>query len=436
MRDTGSEHVWSKTGSRIRLPRARRVSLKTLLIAAPLLAATAFAMVGFVAAPAGSPKSPPPPAVAGPTTTATPQGSEAVLAERPSPPPSPVESGVEQPMDWTPQLSYICKPAGVASHYVVPPPSSSAATAITYSGQGAITVFDPATNTSHVVVPAGRQCSYVHPRFVDRRTLAFLNDYSIEIVDIASGRVRILTTALGKTDWAMDFAIDRVNGRISVLAFDPKGNENIIVSSLSTGRTLFRKKVGVLCACDGGAPTGVEWSKDGTMLLVSAGIADGNVYVFDQTGRTVFPKAPGWDAHWLGATHSFIFNSTAKSFGEWTRVNVATGKRTLVFKADVNSTSYIQPASSPDGSRFAITDQENGRVAWFDFQTRKLTSIDGDHAYPIWLDNDRLAFSGVKTCNCEYPAFSPTGAVGALSLGTRSWTRMHMTQTIDADVLF
>jgi hypothetical protein len=60
MRDTDDEQIWSKTGSRIRFPR--RVSLKLVLIAAPLLAATAIAAVGFVAAPAGSPKSPPPPA--------------------------------------------------------------------------------------------------------------------------------------------------------------------------------------------------------------------------------------------------------------------------------------------------------------------------------------------------------------------------------------
>ena len=427
MRDTESEHVWSKAGSRIRLPRAPRVSRKTLLVAAAFLAMASLATVGFVAAPAGSP--PPPTGVAEPvatvqeTPTDTPTPTE-------TPTPAPVASPVEQPgSGWTqPGLSHICKPVGKAAGYMFPAPTSSNA-AIAYSDQGSIWVYDKASNTSRLVLPESRQCGYYRPQFYNRRLIAFYNQTYVQLVDTVTGEIRALRTYMNKTDWAWDYAINAKSGNIAVLVSDTVANLKVVVSSMKTD-VLYRHKVGTICACDG-VPMNLEWSRDGTMLLVSAGAAP-QVHVLDLQGREVIPSFDGSDAHWLGSTHSFVFSSVRNGVSAWQRVDVGTGRRTTMF----SSSGLSWPVPSPDGTRVAFTDQTDPRVAVYDFTTRKLTVLRGSHAYPLWLGDDTIVFSGATRCNCEYPDFTTTGAVGALSLSTGRWTRMNMTDTIDAQVVF
>jgi Tol biopolymer transport system component len=236
-----------------------------------------------------------------------------------------------------------------------------------------------------------------------------------------------------KTEWTWDYAFNPKAGSLAVLVSEPNADLKVIVSSIKAA-IYFRHKVGVITATDG-MPENLEWSQDGSLLLVAAGVSDVRVHVIDLAGREVIPPVPGIDAHWLGPDHAFVYNSTKGGLAEWTKFDIETGKRTRLFTAEYDSASYINPTASPDGKRLAFTEQENGHVVWYDFKTRKLTLIKGNHAYPIWLDNDTIAFSGAAPCNCEYPAFATTGAVGALSLSTGRWTRMNMTDTSDAQVI-
>lgn len=429
MRDTDSEHVWSKPGPRFRLPRAPRVSLKTLLIVAPLLAATAFAMVGFVAAPAGSPKSPPPPAVAAeplsslisaPTETPTPTDTpspEATVAVPPDPPPP------------------HCKPK---AHPLSASPAKGSLIFTDVSTSARLVIFDPQSKKRSVVLDGGQGCGFLQPRFIDDHTVQFVksSEYPAEFggasLDVRTGTLRMLSRDPQKWDWIAYTAMSPDGSKLAVLG-EIGGEQPFLlrVTSTPSGHVLYTKRLGHICYCDGGwIPAELKWSADNDILLVSVPLPPDDafgIYSFNAAGKPVRTLIKGSYPRWIGSARAFIYQDRT---GNWWRVD---GLYAAPKPFIVTNRSLQGPVFSPDLSKIAFWDLNDLSLVVFDTATKKLTTIATNRISPVWLDGDTVLSTGVKTCNCE--GFDFTYVSWSTSVTTGRSTRIGSFAWGDADVL-
>jgi len=431
MRDTGSEHVWSRSGPQIRLPRARRVSLKTTLIAAPLLTATAFAMVGFVAAPAGSP--PPPPAVA-----AEPMAS-LLQAPRETPPPpatsevEPTPSDVSQADSPPPH----CRPT---AHRFTGHATTGAMVFSNLDNMG-LSIFDPATHKVELVIEGHSACSFLQPRFINDHTIQFVieSPYAAEtrpaLLDLSSGSIHSLQNETQDWDWVAAAAVSPDATEVAQLGEThtdaAHGAHSFLlrVSSTDSGRTLYTRRLGYICYCDGDwTPAELRWSSDGSILLVAVPLSDGHgVYTLNSQGRDVRAAAEGAYPRWIGSSRAFVYQDRS---GNWLRVDSLYAKPKLLFKT---TRALGGPAFSPDQTKIAFWDVNEWSLLVFDTGSKKLTTLAKMRISPLWLDNDTVLSTGVKTCNCEGYGF--TGVSWSTSLTTGRSTRLGSFSWADADVL-
>ena len=71
-------------------------------------------------------------------------------------------------------------------------------------------------------------------------------------------------------------------------------------------------------------------------------------------------------------------------------------------------------------------------IVVYDFQTRSMRRFGRNRGNPLWLDDDTLVITGVKTCDCE--GLDYTGLNWALTLSTGKTQRITV-NPLEADVL-
>jgi hypothetical protein len=149
--------------------------------------------------------------------------------------------------------------------------------------------------------------------------------------------------------------------------------------------------------------------------------------VLSRKGQDVRSKIRGAYPRWIGRTRSFIFND---EHGNWQRVDMGSATRHTFLKT---SASLADPMFSPDNRKLAFWDMAKLNIVVYDFDTKTLRQLGRNQANPLWLDNDTLAVTGVRTCNCE--GLDYTGVSWTLSLTSGKTQQIRMTSTVEADVL-
>jgi len=423
--DGHREQVWNKRGSRLQLPRVPRPSLKTSLKALPGIGIVSLTLVGFLAVPAGSP--PPPPAVAAePIATVETTPTPVEIVDTPPAPPAP------EP------VIPVCRPKGIGSGHL-PPPSDgqNAITVVHTNSRSSVNLYDVKTRTSRILVRATAECGYFAPRFVDSRTVAFIVQSRIAVVDTVTGATHLIQTNLKKDDPVWGFSASRAGGRVASLG-GWGGNPLVLtISSLDTGVKIFSRRLGYLCACDGTpTPLEVSWSPDGTLLLVGVTETDdsGSIYMFDRSGHQVRGRIKGGTARWIGQRSFIIETVSSNAVRTWVKIDTAGHRQTLFTTASILS----MPRLSPDGTKIAFSDSDGyaARFQVYDLSTKTLRGYGHLRSWPLWLSNNTVAVSRFAPCNCEGVPFQMTGVVDAVDLTSGSVSRIGLHETVDADALF
>jgi len=421
----GDEQIWTKRGSRVRLPSIPRPSRATLLRATPSVGVVSLSLVGLLAVPAGSP--PPPPAVA----------AAPIASTEPVPTPSPEPTDTPSPVEQ-PQVRPVCHPRGFANPGLPPASRDGGASTIAYSHGSGIWLYGISTNSARELVRGTSVCGFYFPRFIDRRTIAFADDASdLHTVDILTGAIHSLPSHLPghwPDRWlaAYDIATGRTMAELGRgQLVDGRTSYELAVSSLTTRKLIFSKQLGLVCECDGGDPLSLEWSRDGSLLAVGVTTSSESlVYVFDRSGKQALVPQKGFGATWLAGTHTLIFGRHGTHRDVWTHFDIANHNRFDFLPGR----SLESPIPSPDGSKVAFTDDSRGRVVVFDFNSRTSKTLQGAHAYPLWLDGDRVAAAAVVSCICEGPQFQPSGKVDSISLSTGRVVRLVLGLTWGVDL--
>jgi len=419
MGDRNSDQVWHKPGSRVHLPPLPRPSRATLLRAIPSVGVVSLSLVGLLAVPAGSP--PPPPAVAA-APIETP--SALTVVETPSPEPSPSEFVTEDPDPPH------CRQR---AHAVSRLPATGSVV-YTDSQQDLVSLFDRATGKRTIVLDGGA-CGFVHPRFIDAHTIAYetssayIAENGFFLLNLTSGKIERPRGSGRHWAWLAATALRPDGSALAELgALDEAKAFLLRVTSTRTGRVVYTRSLGYVCYCDGGwTPQELRWSPDGSLLLVSLpGTAYNEVFLLNPKGQNVRPPVAGAYPRWIGSSRTFFYEDGK---GDWVRVD-SLGARPTVF---IRPNLFLgDPVLSPDQSRIAFWDMDKLNIVVYDFQTRSMRRFGRNRGNPLWLDDDTLVITGVKTCDCE--GLDYTGLNWALTLSTGKTQRIAV-NPLEADVL-
>jgi hypothetical protein len=422
--DGHREQVWNKRGSRFQLPRVPRPSLKTLLKALPVIGIASVSLVGFLAVPAGSP--PPLPAVAAePIATDQPTDTPTIDPVVSTPSEQPVQ---EPPLPPPPH----CHPR---VHRISTQPTPGT---VVYADlpRGSIFLYDPKTDKQTVVLDAKVGCNFRYPAFVNDHTIryAIFADYPKEagnfLLDMGAASVRRLKSSGTKWDWIAFSSVSPDGSRIAELgAVAGASTFTLVVSSTDTGRILYGTTLGWICGCDGDfTPQDLRWSSDGAFLLTAVPTQTSHeVLLLDARGRNVRTPLMGAFPRWIPNTHAFIFQDPK---GDWSRADGLVAKPHVFY---ATTSQLIDPALSPDKTKLAFWDLIKLNVVVYDLSTGKAQRFGKLQGNPMWLDDETLAVTGVRTCNCE--GLEYTGKSWSLQITSGRTQPIRMTSTLEADVL-
>jgi len=302
-------------------------------------------------------------------------------------------------------------------------------------------LYDVAANMRHELARAGSTCGFLWPQFINARTVVSLfgsGTGKLVSFDIVTGRSHFINMHLPgepQNTWLAAYAIASSTSTLAVLSNQGSNSFDLVVSSIASNRVLFKKELGFVCQCDGGpAPIELRWSRDGMLLAVDVAGQDASnlLYVYDRAGKRVRGPLNGNAPRWLGTSHSFLYQDYARGRLEWTKLDVTTGRSTPI----PTQSGLTLPVLTPDGSRVAFNDDAAMHVVVYDFATRTETALAGRHAYPLWLDNDRVMLPPVRRCDCESPPYTPYGTADSVSVLTGHTVRTAMPGTNDADVWY
>jgi hypothetical protein len=73
-------------------------------------------------------------------------------------------------------------------------------------------------------------------------------------------------------------------------------------------------------------------------------------------------------------------------------------------------------------------------VVVYDLSTGKAQRFGQLQGNPMWLDDETVAVTGVRTCNCDGRDY--TGRTWSLKITSGRTQPIRMTSTLEADVLF
>jgi hypothetical protein len=418
----GRETIWEKRGSKFQVPRIPRPTGAAAWLAVPMVSLAAALTIGLVATPAG------PPAPPGSAVAIQPVASIDSVDASPSSDPTMDPTPIDSPSpDETPPP---CVAHGHGTGAVPARPSGDSATSVVFEDGSTLWLYDVKTNTKMALVKGDENCWFGTPQFIGRRTVAYLDDGAMRTVDTVTGAIRTLDTTHQKWDWLDRVAVSEDGSKIAVLGGTGGTQFLVSVTSATSGKILFSRKLGYICYCDGDwVPRALTWSRDGAILLVDVPTETDShkVYVLDRNGKDAVSPREGNYPLWIGPTHTFLYENVAKA-DSWDTMDVTTGARTTLLKA----TNLADPALSPDGKRIAFSDMLHLKAEVYDISTKTVHWYGRHQIFPVWLDDDTLAVSGVRTCNCE--GLDYTGAGTAIALSTSKTWPLRLT-TYDADVL-
>jgi hypothetical protein len=386
----GEEHVWTKRGSRFQLPHVPRPSRATLLRAIAVLGVASLALIGFIAVPVGSPTPPPPAVAATPTTSSSPTDTptadpvvESTPSEQPPPPPPHCHPHVHRT--------------------AIQPTRGTVVYADLHLGS--ISIYNPGTDSRTVVVDSKIGCDFLYPAFVNDHTIRYtiLTEYPKEagtfLLDLRTASVRRLKSSAIHWDWTAFVSVSPDGSKIAELGGTGADTSfTLVVSSTSTGRTIYTRAIGWICGCDGDwTPEDLHWSSDGAFLLVAIPTPTSHqVLLLDSRGRNVRSPLLGAYPRWIPSTRSFIFQD---SKGNWARSDGLTATPHVFYRT---TSQLMDPAFSPDNTKIAFWDLIKLNVVVYDLSTGNAHHLGKNQGNPMWIDNDTLVVTGVQSCgDCE-----------------------------------
>ena len=250
------------------------------------------------------------------------------------------------------------------------------------------------------------------------------------LLDMRSASVRRLKTSDIKWDWIAFSSVSPDGSRIAELGQVAGASTfTLVVSSTDTGRIFFRRSLGWICGCDGDwTPQDLRWSSDGAFLLAAVPTGTSHeVLLLDARGRNVRTPLKGAFPRWIPNTHAFIFQDAKLN---WSRADGLVAKPHVFY---VTTSQLMDPALSPDKTKLAFWDLIKLNVVVYDLSTGKAQRFGKLQSNPIWLDDETLAVTGVRACNCE--GIEYTGKSWSLQIMSGRTKPIRMTSTVEADVL-
>lgn len=311
------------------------------------------------------------------------------------------------------------------------------------SEHGSVVVYDVAADTVSTVLELDAHCWVGQVALRDRRTLTFTHDRAVYELDLPTGEVKTHDVGLdpGATSWSPD------GSTLAFVSFEPRSPKlSLSLFDVRTGDIrrlrLFPTDVWGRCGWQGDE-TRIEWSRDGTRLLVTNTAfddPDGTIFVMDLTGRDLTRPRYGTFARWLADSSSVVYQSLQGDLERrWRIVDVLTGEEEVLAIEGWR----FRPALSPDGSLLAYDDggypdQEAPTTMVFDLATRRERPVADGFAGPIWLDGRSLAVTVTRACGdpCHDGRWEHAGAVDRVELATDAVERLKATRTMWVDTLY
>jgi hypothetical protein len=127
-------------------------------------------------------------------------------------------------------------------------------------------------------------------------------------------------------------------------------------------------------------------------------------------------------------THAFIFQDEKR---DWSRADGLIAKPHAFY---ATTSQLMDPALSPDKTKLAFWDLIKMNVVVYDLSTGKAQRFGKLQGNPMWLTDETLAVTGVRTCgDCEGLVY--TGKSWSLQITSGRTQPIRMTSTLEADVL-